>query len=535
MSGWIRHSWRTRWILTLTAGILLGLSFPPFPMPFLVFPAFLLIFRIVDLSASAREAAFWVYPGFVLWNIIVTYWLTMATIPAGIAAILANAAVMTIPVMLQYRIQQYRIPAWFIALLQTASWLIFEYFHHQWDLAWPWLSIGNAWSNAPAFIQYISVTGFWGITFWVIITSALTYQAYKNSSKMLSTAASVILIAFPLWSGGILLWSSPNNPSQEQEVAVVQPNFDSYERYGGYGSSQKATNHLLQLSDYIRTKDTELILWPENAIQNRIFSKDGYNSDSRKTKQILSKKAREWNTTIVTGATYYEYFDDDTAPPLTYQSESGNYLPYNAALAFYPDDSSDNESNSSMEVYRKHELVPVIERLPFVGFFSKIDVFDWVNWSQIQGYGKGQQSNQFTADDTDTPALICYDSVYPSWVQKYARQDVGYLSIITNDGWWGNSGGHLQHFAYARLRAIELNKWVVRSANNGISGIIAADGSVKKRTNFEQATAFSYKVPVLHELTYYARWGDWLPFLMMAAVLISLPLIEYRSYSKRFE
>ena len=153
------HIWNSKWALTLLAGLLLGFSWPPVPLPFLVFPAFLLVFRIIDLSNSAREAAFWTYPGFVIWNILTTYWLVMATVAGGVAAILANAAVMTLPVMLQYKLQKQGYRPWLLALLQAACWLSYEYLHHQWDLAWPWLTIGNAWANVPELVQYISVTG----------------------------------------------------------------------------------------------------------------------------------------------------------------------------------------------------------------------------------------------------------------------------------------------------------------------------------------------------------------------------------------
>src|SRR5699024_3395289 len=112
-------------------------------------------------------------------------------------------------------------------------------------------------------------------------------------------------------------------------------------------------------------------------------------------------------------------------------------------------------------------------------------------------------------------ALICYDSVYPGWVRQFVQKGAGFVSIITNDGWWGHSSGHLQHFAYARLRAIALQRWVVRSANNGISGIIAPDGSVKVQTDYWTRTAFRHEVRILHELTFYARWGDWLAILML--------------------
>ncbi len=511
--------WNTKWALTIATGLLLGMSYPPIPLPFLIFPAFLFIFRIIDLSDSTRAAAYWTYPAFLIWNVITTYWLAMATLAGGIAAILANAAVMTVPVMLQYKVQQYKIKGWLIALFQTAFWISYEYLHHQWDLAWPWLTLANAWANVPDIVQYISVTGYLGISFWILFATALAYQGIRSNHSISRWGSLAVLILFPLWSAvGSLQYHS--TASQTQEVVVVQPNFDSYHPNGGFANSFKAHEHLLQLTDSVRTPATEAVVWPENAIQTRISNWNSFSKASNNTKKMLRQKADSWDATLISGATYFQYYDESNAPPLPYSPGQNPYLPFNAALAFYPDQTTD--------VYRKHNLVPIVERIPFVHFLNGIDVFNWAAWNQIQGYGKGEKATPFSVGNTTTPALICYDSVFPSWVRKYVVEGAGYLTIITNDGWWGNTSGHEQHFAYARLRAIELDRWVVRSANNGISGIIAPDGSIKVETPYWESTAFRYDVPVLKSQTFYARFGDWLPAVMLLLSAIGIIMTIFR-------
>ena len=510
----LSYIWNTKWALTLSVGLLLGLSYPPVPLPFLVFPAFVLVFRIIELSDSAREAAYWTYPAFVIWNLITTYWLMMATLAGGIAAILANSAVMTVPVMLQYYFQNRNWRPLLIALLQTASWLSYEYLHHQWDLAWPWLSVGNAWANVPELVQYISVTGYWGISFWVIFSCALGYQVISQKHKVTKIILGIVLFLFPVWSLGISIFEDSESSEIQHQVAVVQPNFDSYERYGGYASPTQATDHLLNLTDSVRTQDTDLVVWPENAIQADISNRTTFSDQSTDTKALLQSKAADWDATILTGATYFQYYNQDNAPALPYKAGNSRYLPFNAALGFVP--------GKPMEVHRKHNLVPIVERVPFVHFLNAVDILGWVNWNNVQGYGKGERANQFEVKNTKTPTLICYDSVFPSWIRKYVQNGAGYLTIITNDGWWGNTSGHEQHFAYARLRAIEFDRWIVRSANNGISGIISPSGAIKVETPYWISTAFNYNVPVKTSQTLYARFGDWLPQLMLIFLAIGV-------------
>lgn len=514
--------WNRKWTISLTAGILLGLAFPPFPFPFLLFPALVLLFRLINLSESAREAAYYSYPGFVIWNLITTYWLMLADVAAGVAAILANAAVMTLPIMLQYQAQKKLNNTWLIALLQAAFWVSYEYLHHQWDLAWPWLSFGNAWAGVPELVQYISATGYLGISFWVVLVSSLIYQAIKRSHRPAGYAAAALAVLFPVIS--LVQLSVLDLESRSSvETVVVQPNFDSYQTYGGYNTTHEAMESLLSLSDSARTESTQLIVWPENGIHPALYSRQVTNRAANKIKTILMTRSSEWGIPIIGGATYFEYYTPEQAPPLPRGSADNPWLYFNSALAFYPD--------NSLQVYRKRNLVPIVERIPFVHFLDAIDVLEWVDWKALQGYGKGNGADPFPVANTQTPALVCYDSVFPSWVRAFVNNGAGFITVITNDGWWGNTSGHAQHFAYARLRALEFRRWVVRSANNGISGIIAPDGSVKVETGYWEQTAFTYDVPVITEQTLYARFGDWLPIGLLIISAGGVVLILFRNQS----
>ena len=84
----------------------------------------------------------------------------------------------------------------------------------------------------------------------------------------------------------------------------------------------------------------------------------------------------------------------------------------------------------------------------------------------------------------DVAPIICYESIYGEFVAKQANQGADFLCILTNDGWWGDSPGHAQHFSFAKLRAIENRKWVARSANTGISGFIDEKGNVIQKTSY---------------------------------------------------
>ena len=106
--------------------------------------------------------------------------------------------------------------------------------------------------------------------------------------------------------------------------------------------------------------------------------------------------------------------------------------------------------------------------------------------------GSGNYLNSFLVDNRLVSPLICYESVYG----EMGLGETNLLAIITNDGWWGETAGYRQHFQYARLRAVEQRKSIIRSANTGISGIINARGNVIRSSNWSESIYIGSEVPI---------------------------------------
>lgn len=491
-----------KWAVSTVAGLLLGLSFPPVNLSFLSFPAFMLFFILSEKSESYKQTAYYSYVGFLVWNLATTYWLMMASIGAGVAAILANSVLMTIPLCLaQFFNRKFTSPL-LIALLQASAWVGYEFLHHNWDLAWPWLAIGNAWSNQISLIQFISVTGHLGISFWVVFTAALAIQAYKFRSKILVISTSISLLLLPAAS---LIYFATNNPTSDNpgvvNVSVIQPNHDSYEDYGGMSGSSEVLDSLFSLTNKVRNEDTELIVWPENAIDRPIYM-------GSITTDRIADSAKSWNTNFIVGTGLITTYEEENIPTLHRTFRSGvAYNIFNSTLFV--------DKSGSKTRYDKANLVPIVERFPYVHFFNAIDFFGLVDWNYQSGYGKGSTPDMLETTSFISPGLVCYDSVYPSWARKFVQNGADFITIITNDGWWGNSSGHYQHFSYARLRAIEFDRWIVRSANNGTSGIIRPDGTIEQKTEYWVRTGFNSTIPKKNTQTLYTKFGDWLSYLCL--------------------
>ncbi|MEX2402635.1 MAG: apolipoprotein N-acyltransferase [Balneolales bacterium] len=499
--NYLKQFWDQKWWLSIAAGLLLGLSFPPFPFPFLMVPAFIFLLRVCDLTTSYRETALIGFAGFVTWNVIVTYWLLIATIMAGIPAIVANSILMTIPFsLIKLARERFNQPL-LVAFLQASAWVTFEFLHHRWDLAWPWLTLGNGFSNAIPFIQYISVTGVLGISFWVIFSASLIYHVTQQPSRkyMIATAIALVL---PLAISLVIFWSYDDEPVDSIEVAVMQPNYDSYLDMAGYSDPYEPLENLLEFTDSVKTDNTDFTLWPENALIGNIEL--GYPSTMD---NLIMQYAEQWDFPVISGASVIRLYEEHEAPDL-YRGHYRNkpYNVFNAAVAHYPD--------KTILHYEKAKLVPFIERFPFVDFLSRFEATG-IDWGAIAIFGKGIDRTMFDVNGHRIPALICYDSVYPDWVRKFVLDGADIITVITNDGWWGNSSGHIQHYDYAKLRAIENRRTVIRSANNGLSGAIGPDGRVHVKTEYWTRDGFTYNASVYDTQTFYTRHGDLIGWMSM--------------------
>jgi apolipoprotein N-acyltransferase len=495
-------------IWSIVAGILLGLSFSPFNALILLFPAFAILLYLAQSTPSFKRAMYLTFPGVVTWNIVATYWLMFATIAGGIAAILANAVIMTVPLAIGGFFIRKRWNPVFIAILVAASWVGYEFLHFRWDLAWPWLITGNALANYHYLIQYVSITGVLGVSFWVLSCATLMVILVKeHENGKFSTSVSLIttvwLLALPILS----LWmyySIDFESDTSIEVIVVQPNYDSYLPNAGYPDVDTPLREIIAITNSVVTPNTSFVFWPENALQPNV-----HGTSSRYPSDRLLVAAERWNTVIVTGATWYNYYYSQNPPPYSRYTASGEpYNIFNSALAYHPD--------GRVEPYEKANLVPIVERLPFYGVLSLIPGINWQRW---MGYGKGSQIVNFSNGEISSPAMICYDSVFPDWVRRHVLQGADFIAVITNDGWWGDTSGHTQHFDFAKIRAIETHRTVIRSANNGISGMILANGRAVERTEYWTQATLNLDVPIHTNLTFYARYGDWIGWLSLIIVV----------------
>jgi apolipoprotein N-acyltransferase len=127
---------------------------------------------------------------------------------------------------------------------------------------------------------------------------------------------------------------------------------------------------------------------------------------------------------------------------------------------------------------------------------------------------------------------ICYEVIYPDLVRRFVRGGSELLTTITNDAWFGRTSAPYQHFEQASMRAIEEGRYVVRSANTGVSGIVDPYGHVLERTVIYQPAVVVGDARLISASTVYSRIGDVFAY---ASALTTLVLVLFSAARRRVQ
>ena len=115
--------------------------------------------------------------------------------------------------------------------------------------------------------------------------------------------------------------------------------------------------------------------------------------------------------------------------------------------------------------------------------------------------------------------MICYEIIYSG---KLSRDDnFDYIINISEDGWFGNSIGPKQHFSHSIFRSIESGKYIIRSANNGISAIVNPIGIIEQEVEFGSTGYVELTESKLVKPTPFMLYGNKI-FLMLILIYIFL-------------
>lgn len=514
-------------LLALLTGILLAIGWPTYGFPLFVFVGFvpLLLMASHYLNHPKKHNAWrlllFSYIAFLVWNYFTTNWLRFADVFGASFAILVNSLLMSLVILIYYKVANRTTVARSLTFL-VAFWLCFEKLHLGWEFSWPWLNLGNAFSEQTSWIQWYEYTGTFGGSLWVWIVNIVVFLLVRDfklltkNTKLKYGTSIAMLILVPIVIS-VFIEKLYKDEGETFEVIALQPNIDPYnEKYSL--TNDAIADLLIKLSNKEISNNTSLILAPETVFADNVRLNQFNSADFKyKLDAFVSKHPKvNW----LTGVSFIQFIYDEkqVKPKSNKLRDQVWYDDYNSAVLL--------QNNAVPQLYHKSKLVVGVEDLPYQSVLKPllgdvmIDLGGTVAMKTTQNY-----RTVFSTNNTalKLAPIICYESVYGEFVTEYSRNGATLFTIITNDAWWDKTEGHRQHLSYARLRAIENRRYIARSANTGISAIINAKGDIVSSLPYDSQGALKGDVVINNKLTFYAIAGDYIARIaMFVAILVFL-------------
>ena len=375
----------------------------------------------------------------------------------------------------------------------------------------PWVLLGYSQVTTLPVAQFASVFGVFGLSGLVAsISASLAFIAARDHAEQAGRSRAqrliaayrpllltiVLVMATATWGAARIRDGALGREGEAVTVGLIQGNVDQADKWDERRSADILGDYLTMTRRAIG-EGAQVVLWPES-------STPFYFEEDRPGAEQVRAIARETKVAILVGSDQV-----DRSPPLA------RY--YNAAFLVGPD-------GSTGAVYRKKHLVPFGEYVPLKNLLFFVAPLV----EAVSDFSPGDGAVLLPIRGHLMSTAICYEIVYSDLVRGTVAAGSELLATITNDAWFGHTSAPYQHFAQASMRAIENGRYLVRSANTGISGIVDPYGRVRARTDIFQPAIVVGEARFIRSATLYSRMGNVFAYASAALTLAVLLSIRRR-------
>jgi apolipoprotein N-acyltransferase len=374
--------------------------------------------------------------------------------------------------------------------LSPCVWVSMEYLRGILIGGFPWIPLGNTMVTFLPIVQLASIAGVYGLSIFVaLLNTGFTVAALSHGRRRLVAAGSTIaLIAVVSIWGGMRLSSNGLTSGPVITVGLIQGNIAQTDKWNPARAGM-ILDRDLQLTQQAVEKGAQFIIWPESSTP--------FYFEDDPAGNIVRQMVRELGTPLLLGSDETEAGDEPHS--------------YNSAFML-------DRAGATAAVYRKMHLVPFGEYVPF----QRLLFFVGPLVEAVSAFSPGTRVTMLPVDGHMVSTAICYEVTYPALARDAVRQGSELLTTITNDAWYGESSAAFQHFEMAMMRAVEQGRYLVRSANTGISGIVDPYGRVIIRTKLFETAAVVGEARFVQARTVYATIGDLAVYLSAAIIVLAL-------------
>lgn len=356
------------------------------------------------------------------------------------------------------------------------------------ELSFPWVRISLGQYKATALIQSASILGAEGVDILILLINALiTIALLSNSKKRLLS----FIIAATLFCSNLLFGIARINTTptgQDLTIMTVQASVTQDEKWDSKGDKICLEVYTSLTKNNI-TDEVDLILWPESAVP-KIYKSASALKDYKK----LSK---ELDTPILAG--------------IILKTAAGNTN--NAILVNH---------DGAQAIYNKRQMVPFGEYMPYKALLSKMfPMLDDINVVE-DDYIAGTTPQIMYVNDGKIGNIICFENIYPALTRQSTLDGANLLVELTNDSWLETSPAMYQHLSHGVFRSVENGRYLVRSANSGISAVIDNHGKIKSALGINKQGVITETVKLCEGETIYTKTGDVAFYLCCVLALVFL-------------
>jgi len=476
------------WALSLLSAALLILLFPRFSLAWLAPVALTPL-----LIAVAREDR-WLRRFLMGWAAGIVYWFgvcywieAVLAVYGGMGDVEGWAVFTLFAVTKALHLAVFALIAgilmrrWWAAPAVAALWVAIEVTHG--PLGFAWLTLGNAGIDMGVPMRLAPITGVYGLSFvFALMSAALALAVLRRPRRELAWLALLLPLPF--------LPALPAAEKGRETALLVQPDIPVNENFTPQSLDRYERQQVTQSLRGVLEEQghpPSIVVWPEDPGPFYYYEDPHF-------KNYADTLARTLHVWLLLGIVTH-------AP---------DGAPLNSATLVSPE-------GQAVSRYDKVNLVPFGEFVPAP--------FKWLTQKISQEAGDFEAGRRVVVSPVGVHhlgAFICYESVFPNFVRKFAADGAEVLFNLSNDGWFGKSAARWQHLSNVRMRAAENRRWILRSTNDGITATIDSAGRLRGTLPlYEEATSltgFSY----ISQKTMYTRFGDWFPALCATVALLCL-------------
>ena len=510
--------------LTLVSVTCFWLAWPPnrcAPLLFVAFvPLLLMEYHVSTHNYKRPYRSFFLYAYLTifLWNLTTTWWVACVTVPGAIFMLLVNTLCMCLPLPIFQWTTKYEGRLVGCASL-VSYWVTMEYLHCYWQFSFPWLVLGNGLAHFPEWVQWYEYTGTLGGTVWILAANVCFFQALcASKSGILQRKAwgglAAVCVLLPI------LVSYPHyvyyqEKGEEVEVVVIQPNINPIT--ADIPSTQARIDRFIELSETQLTKQTQLLVWPEAAL-DPTFNEEELR-DYLAIDRLIKFRQQYPDLSLLLGITSRVSYDSKVTKTTRFSDRHGYYDVFYSALFI--------GNQGVLDTYHKSKLVPGAEFIPYLYSIKLPACLTSGMGGTLRSMGMQDHPSIFcNTKGTNIAPVICYESIYSAYLAEFVRRGASLFCAIKMMGWWGDTPGYQQGFHYARLRAIETRRSMAHSALQGISGFINQRGDVLQATQrYDDQAAFRHTLRANTKLTLYVKYSNFIPCLALCLAFSFIVLV----------